>query len=90
MTSLTDLPLELGLQLFRYPKEHAPNLSLSVLVPLSLDQTGQRGFNSPHFSSVYVCWQYEGAVDEDGKSPSIWNTYAHSGSQLLFSDLTSQ
>jgi beta-glucosidase len=29
-----------------------------------------------------ICWgQYEGAVAEDGKSPSIWDTYAHSGSQ---------
>nr|CAB3465465.1 unnamed protein product [Digitaria exilis] len=36
------------------------------------------------FGAATAAFQYEGAVAEDGKSPSIWNTYAHSGSQLLF------
>ncbi|XP_021303927.1 beta-glucosidase 20 isoform X2 [Sorghum bicolor] len=30
------------------------------------------------FGAGTAAFQYEGAVDEDGKSPSIWNTYAHS------------
>nr|CAB3461697.1 unnamed protein product [Digitaria exilis] len=41
---------------------------------------GKKGLSDLTFLS-YVLGQYEGAVAEDGKSPSIWNTYAHSGTR---------
>ncbi|EOA30377.1 hypothetical protein CARUB_v10013516mg [Capsella rubella] len=30
------------------------------------------------FGSAFSAFQWEGAVDEDGRSPSIWDTYLHS------------
>jgi beta-glucosidase/6-phospho-beta-glucosidase/beta-galactosidase len=46
-------------------------------------QGTKKKFQVTHLS--FACWgQYEGAVAEDGKSPSIWNTWAHSGKQLSF------
>jgi hypothetical protein len=77
MTSLTNLPLELGLRLFRYPKDHDPDFHILIW------KQGKRSFKWPHFPLICL-GQYEGAVAEDGKSQSIWNTFAHSGSRLLF------
>ncbi|TVU35968.1 hypothetical protein EJB05_17875, partial [Eragrostis curvula] len=34
------------------------------------------------FGAGTAAYQYEGAAAEDGRSPSIWDTYAHSGIQI--------
>lgn len=31
------------------------------------------------FGSATSAYQYEGAVGEDGRSPSIWDTFTHAG-----------
>ncbi|KAL1816574.1 hypothetical protein ACET3Z_019148 [Daucus carota] len=59
-----------------------------VVVEMKVDQVeGVRGFSRldfplpPHFvfGSSTSSYQVEGAAFEDGRKPSIWDTYAHSG-----------
>ena len=33
---------------------------------------------------VVCCWQVEGAANEDGRTPSIWDTFAHAGTPRSF------
>ncbi|BAH93116.1 Os05g0365700 [Oryza sativa Japonica Group] len=37
------------------------------------------------FGAGTAAYQYEGAAAEDGRTPSIWDTYTHSGLSLYIS-----
>jgi len=40
------------------------------------------------FARIPFLLKYEGAAAEDGRSPGIWDTYAHSGLSHRLSPLT--
>ena len=76
MTSLTILPLELGLRLFRYPKGHDPNLHILIC------KQGKRSFKWPHYFPVDMFGAVRGCSSWGREEPK--HLEYHSGSQLLF------
>ncbi|MED6155516.1 glycosyl hydrolase 1 [Stylosanthes scabra] len=53
---------------------------VAVRLVLSADNYTRHDFPADFvFGSGTSAYQWEGAVDEDGRTPSIWDTYAHAG-----------